>query len=59
MSLAEDAKRALRNAQEAINAKFKAQTEALKAISKVVKFIKKTLAVIPDLGANASYKAAV
>jgi len=58
MSLAEDAKRSVRDAREAINAKFKAAFDALEAISRIVKFTELTLKAVSDSPESKGYKVA-
>ena len=58
MSPAEDVKRSVRDAREAINAKFKAAFDTLEAISRIVKFIELTLNAVPDSPESKGYKAA-
>jgi len=58
MSPAEDAKRSVREAREAINAKFKAAFDALEAISRIVEFTELTLKAVPDSPESKGYKVA-
>ena len=58
ISLAEDAKRSVRDAREAINAKFKAAFDALEAISRIVEFTELTLKAVPDSPEAKGYKVA-
>ena len=48
----------MRNAREAINAKFKVAFDALKAISRIVEFIELTLKAVPDSPESKGYKVA-
>ena len=58
MSPAKDAKRSVRDTREAINAKFKAAFDALKAISRIVEFTELTLKAVPDSPESKGYKVA-
>ena len=58
MSPAEDAKRSVRDAREAINAKFKAAFDTLEAISRIVEFTELTLKAVPNSPESEGYKAA-
>ena len=48
----------MRNAREAINAKFKAAFDALEAISRIVEFTELTLKAVPDSPESEGYKVA-
>ena len=48
----------MRDAREAINAKFKAAFDALEAISRIVEFTKLTLKAVPDFPEAEGYKVA-
>jgi len=55
---AEDVKRSVRDARDAINAKFKVAFDALEAISRIVEFIELTLKAVPNSPEAKGYKAA-
>ena len=48
----------MRDAREAINAKFKAAFDTLKAISRIVEFTELTLKAVPDSPESKGYKVA-
>ena len=48
----------MRDAREAINAKFKAAFDALEAISRIVEFTELTLKAVPDSPESKDYKVA-
>ena len=58
MSPAEDVKRSVRDAREAINDKFKAAFDALEAISRIVEFTELILESLPNSPESVGYKSA-